>query len=254
MRRGFLKFYFFNIVILSISLSLVAQKVVQDLVSPEKKRILFYEEEQTLVFIIKTKPDTVINIEITNDNSLFVDVDKQTEENFISDFLIVGKTSEIASDEKLEKKWKLPLESLKTLIQGKKQRHEIYYRALVLGPEDEEGESDITHWSLSDDDSKNAPYVEVYKSHEAYLSYEQYLKGVEFFNQGEYEKAIKEYESAWFYSPNPAYIHNIAVCHLKLAIENFEEYSEDPDTEEENRKIIRKLIQLLRAAPEEARK
>lgn len=254
MRRGFLKFCFFIIVIFSISLNLVAQEVVQDLISPEKKRILFYEEEQTLVFIIKTKPDTVINIEVTNDNSLFVDVDKQTEENFISDFLIVGKTSEIASDEKLEKKWKLPLESLKTLVQGKKQRHEIYYRALVLGPEDEEGESDITHWSLSDDDSKNAPYVEVYKSHEALLSYEQFLKGEEFFNQGEYEKAIKEYESAWFYYPSPEFIHNIAVCYLKLAIENFEEYAEEPEADEEGRRIVRKLVQLLRAAPEEAKK
>ncbi len=254
MRRRFLKYYFFIIVIFSVSLNLVSQEVVQDLISPEKKRILFYEEEQTLVFIIKTKPDTVINIEVTNDNSLFVDVDKQTEENFVSDFLIVGKTSEIASDEKLEKKWKLPLESLKTLIHGKKHRYEIYYRALVLGPEDEEGESDVTHWSLSDDESKNAPYVEVYKSHEAYLSYEQFLKGVEFFNQGEYEKAIKEYESAWFYYPTPAYVHNIAVCHLKLAIENFEEYAEDSETEEENRRIVLKLIQLLRAAPEEAKK
>jgi len=245
----------FLIIILSvISMCLEAQEVVQDLITPEKKRILFYEKEQSLVFIIKTKPDTAINIEITSDKNLFVEVEKQTEENFISDFLIVGKSSETSANKKLEKKWELPLESLKTLIKGKMQRHEIYYRALVLGPEDEEGESDITQWSLSDEEWEKAPYVEVYKSHDSLLSYEKYLKGDEFFDQGEYEKAIKEYESAWFYYPDPTFIHNIGVCHLRLAIENFEEYTEEPDADEENRKIIRKLIQLLRAAPKEAKK
>lgn len=254
MRKRFCIIGFLTIVLSVISLCLEAQEVVQDLITPEKKRILFYEEEQSLVFIIKTKPDSAINIEITNDKNLFMDVEKQTEENFISDFLIVGKSSETIANQELEKKWELPLESLKTLIKGKTQRHEIYYRALVLGPEDEEGESDIIQWSLSDEEWEKAPYVEIFKSHDSLLSYEKYLKGVEFFDQGEYEKAIKEYESAWFFYPNPAYIHNIGVCHLKLAIENFEEYTEDPETDEETRKIIRKLIQLLRAAPKEANK
>ena len=254
MRKRSCLISFLIILISVISLCLEAQEVVQDLITSEKKRILFYEAEQPLVFIIKTKPDTAINIEITNDKKLFVDVDKQTEENFISDFLIVGKSSDTMANEELEKKWELPIESLKILIKGKTQRYEIYYRALVLGPEDEEGESDITHWSLSDEEYEKAPYIEIYKSHDSLLSYEKYLKGDEFFDEGEYEKAIKEYESAWFYYPNPAFIHNIGVCHLRLAIENFEEYAEDSEADEENRKIIKKLIQLLREAPQEAKK
>lgn len=241
------KFCFLIALLFCFSTSLICQEVVKDLITPDKKRILLPEATESLFFIIKSKPDTVINIELTADNTLFTNFDKQTADNFISDYLIIGKVAGTAFDETVEKKFELTLEQVKTLGKSKKKEgYRIYYRALVLGPENEEGESDITHWSFSDEDWENAPSVIIFKTHDAQMGWDTFMKGEEYFKQEEYAKAIEEYESAFFYLPDPIFIYNIGICHRRLAIQHFEEFLEYPEIEEKYRQKAKELIQQLR--------
>ncbi len=229
------------------SLNLTAQEVVPDLISTSTKRILLPETTEPLVFIIKSKPDTAINIEFTADRKLFTDYDNQTEENFISDYLIIGKAPGAPADKTVEKKYELTLEDVKALGRSKKKEgFKIYYRALVLGPEDEEGESAVTHWSFSDDDLEKAPFVFVFKTHEAQMGYDSFLKGEEYFRQDEYTKAIEEYESAFFYYPDPVFIYNIGICHLRLATAHILEFLEYEEVTEEDRTRAQNLLKRLR--------
>lgn len=247
MKNIFKKIIFVIPILFFVSLSLTAQEVVSDLISSNKKRILLPEAKESLIFIIRSKPDTVINIEFTADEKLFTDVDKQTEDNFISDFLIIGKVPGAPADKTVEKKYELTLEDVKALGQSKKKEgYNIYYRALVLGPEDEEGESDVTHWSFSDEDWEKAPFVIVFKTHQAQMGYDSFLKGEEYLKKGEYTEAIEEYESAFFYFADPAFIYNIGVCHLRLAIAHTEEFLEYKEISEENRTKAQNLLKRLK--------
>lgn len=247
MKNNFKKIIFFIPILFFISLNLAAQEVVSDLITPNKKRIFLPEATESLIFIIKSKPDTVINIEFTTDGKLFKDIDKQTEENFISDFLIIGKVPGAPADKTVEKKYELTLEDVKALgLNKKKGGFNIYYRALILGPEDEDGESDVTHWSFSDDDWVKAPSVAVLKTHEAQLGYDRFLKGEEYFGKEEYEKAIEEYESAYFYLNEPVMIYNIAICYRRLAIASFEEFLEYKEASEEIRNKAEEFLKMMR--------
>jgi tetratricopeptide (TPR) repeat protein len=234
-------------ILLFISLKLAAQEVDPDLIRSHKKRIILPKTTESLIFTIKSKPDTAINIEFTADNELFTDFDKQTENNFISDFLIIGKAPGTPADQTVEKKYELTLEEVKALGQSKKKEgYKIYFRALVLGPEDEEGESEVTHWSFSDEDWENAPFVLVFKTHQAEMGYDCFLKGEEHFKQGEYIKAIEEYESAFFYFADPVFIYNIGICHLRLATAHIEEFLEYEEISEENSAKAQNLLKRLR--------
>ena len=230
-----------------ISLNVVAQEVVSDLISTSTKRILLPEATDSLIFIIKSKPDTVINIEFTADNELFTDYEKQTEENFISDYLIIGKVQGTPADKTVEKKYELTLDDVKALGRSKKKEaYRIYYRALVLGPEDEKGESDVTHWSFSDDDWEKAPSVLVFKTHQVQMGYDCFLKGEEYFKNDEYAKAIEEYESAFFYYPDPVFIYNVGICHLRLATAHILEFLEYEEVTEQDRTRAQNLLKRLR--------
>ncbi len=241
------KFFLSVSVLLLLCFSLSAQEVVTDLIKPDKERILLPEARESLFFIIKSKPDTVINIELTTDNRLFKDVDKQTEDNFIFDFLVIGKAPGVSADRPVEKKYEMNLESIKALGQSKKKDgFMIYYRALVIGPEDEEGQAEVTHWSLSDDDWEKAPSVVVFKTNEAQMGYDHFLKGEEYFQQEEFIKAIEEYESAWFYYSDPVFIYNIGICYHRLAIDSIQEFLEYTDITEEHRKKAQELLKRLR--------
>jgi tetratricopeptide (TPR) repeat protein len=247
MQKLTVKFFLSIPFLFFLCFSLPAQEVVTDLIKPDKERILIPEARESLFFIIKSKPDTVINIELTSDNKLFKDVDKQTESNFIFDFLIIGKAPGASADRPVEKKYEMTLENVKALGQSKeKDGFRIYYRALVLGPENEEGDAEITHWSLSDDDWEKAPSVLVFKTNQAQMGYDHFLKGEEYFQQGEYSKAIEEYESAWFYYSDPVFIYNVGICHHRLAIEYIEEFLEYSDITEEHRKKAQELLKRLR--------
>jgi tetratricopeptide (TPR) repeat protein len=248
MKKFFKKIIFFIPILFYVSLSLIAQEVVSDLISSNKKRILLPEAKESLIFIIKSKPDTDLWIEFTADRKLFTETDKQTEDNFISNlFLTSEKVQDAPADKTVEKKFELTLEEVKALGQSKKKEgYKIYYRALVLGPEDEEGESHITHWSFSDKDWEKAPFVLVFKTHEAQMGYDSFLKGEEYLKKGEYTEAIEEYESAFFYFADPVFIYNIGICHLRLAIAHTEEFLEYEEISKENRTKAQNLLKRLR--------
>ena len=71
-------------------------------------------------------------------------------------------------------------------------------------------------------------------------------EGQEYYQKGEYSKAIEEYESAWFYYSDPVFIYNVGICHHRLAIEYIEEFLEYSDITEEHRKKGQDLLKRLR--------
>ncbi len=203
-----------------------AQEVKNDLIKPDRTTI-YRDSEGPPSFTIKADPNALICVEVATENKIFEDLSLQNDENYFSsdqgghDVEAV----EIKTDEKGEALYKLPKKPWDALTSktAKVNIVKLYYRALVIQPLDNPEEFEILAWSFKDEDWEKAPLIEVFEEVGMGNAYDQFNKAEEFFKQGEYEKAIKEYESAWFYWPTPGLLYCMGYAYLHLAYESFED-------------------------------
>jgi tetratricopeptide (TPR) repeat protein len=214
-------------------------------IKPDRE-IIYLDTEGPPSFNIETDPNVVVCIEVAIEKDLLLAQDKQKDDNFFSSYK-GNKTIEgvkIEADNWGKAIYKLPKKALDALT-GEKKMFNLYYRAYVIDPGDEDIEDEIKWETFSVINSEDLPIIEVYKEIGMRDANNCYKKGREFISQGEYENAIKEFESAYFFFPEPAYIYNIAICYVYLAHDTFRECSDYLEQSDDLRKRAEKNMEKL---------
>ncbi len=236
-------FYYFILILFLSPLFLSAQNSEVEVVTDQKRYI--YVEEEIPVFQIKAEPNSLIDIQITNNPNLFQDEESRNDSNFFSSYW--GRDDvemkEIKADDMGKATYKLPDGPLLGLTVTNRK---LYYRALVV--ESDQDFYSIKGYSLKDENWKEAPYIEVFSNKDDADAWDHYWKGVKLYKEGKIDEAIDEFDKADQLYSHPDYIYNIGQCYLQITIEYFEYYKDNEYVasfeKEEAQKIVESLKKL----------
>jgi hypothetical protein len=255
MKNVFSKTIYSVVILFVFSSFLPAQDISIQITSDSDKIIRLTGNPPT--FQIKTSPNSIVSIEVANDSKVFNDMELQSDDNFFSSY--EGSESidsqEVKTNNNGQATYQLPKEpwiALTSKLKDDEIRVLIYYRALVIKPQQtEEGITyDVLGWSLDDEEWQNAPSIEVYVTTESANAKEQYDKGRDLYMLKNFEDAVKEFLSAWGIEAEPILQIWIGRCYLRLSLQHFEDYSSDLRIEETRREIaqnfVRELDELLK--------
>jgi hypothetical protein len=247
MKNVLSKTIFFVVILFVFSLFLTAQDISIK-ITPDRDRIIRLTGNPP-TFQIKTYPNSVVSIEVANNSEVFNDMDLQSDDNFFSSYegseYVDGQ--EIKANNNGQATYQLPKEpwiALTSKLNDDSIRVLIYYRALVIKPDQAEEEItyDVLGWSLDDEEWKNAPSIEVYVTAEEAKAKGQFDKGIDLYMLKNFEDAVEEFLSAWGSEAEPILQIWIGRCYQRLALQHFEDYSSDLRIEESKRKIAQDYV------------
>jgi tetratricopeptide (TPR) repeat protein len=223
-------------------------------ISPEQDRYSF-DIHKSPVFTISAKPNCAVCVEVTNDSQLFMKSKLRDVENFFSSFLgsETVEGTDIDTDEEGNAEYTLAMDPW-NILAG---RHSIklYYRALVIDPENsnrEEKQLTVLASSLKDSDWQKASYIEVFSSSEEEIEYDMleearvpYQKGQELYKQKKYEAALEEFLKAKEIVNRGNIEYWLSYSYLQLALECAKRALGHPTSSEKVKREIKHIIDLL---------